>query len=492
MHVEVAGRVLSTLPIDDDHPYRTGAWQPNFVEYDASDLDVVGEIPDDLRGVYLRNTENPVHPSIDRLYHPFDGDGMLHMVHFHDGRAEYRNRFVRSVGFEAEQRAGHALWSGILGGPHQSLRPDGWGARTRMKDASSTDVVVHAGRALTSFYQCGDLYAFDPCTLEPLGRQTWDGKFPSDWGISAHPKPDAATGEMLVFNYAKTAPFMHYGVVDANNELVHWVDIPLPGPRLPHDMAFTERYAILNDCPLFWDADFLNQGAHVPRFRPDLPTRFAVIPRRGTSDDIRWFEAEPTYVLHWANAYDEGDEIVLDGFFQRDPMPSSDGETDPYRRAFRGLDTHRMQTVLKRWRMNIATGACHEEQLSERIMEFPMINQRFAGRPYRYVYTMTTQPGWFLFDSVVKVDLHTGREERYTFGDGVFASETPFAPRPNGTTDRAEDDGYLVTFTTDIANDCSECLVLDARDVAAGPIARIRLPERISSGTHSWWAEQPG
>ena len=152
-----------------------------------------------------------------------------------------------------------------------------------MKDASSTDVVVHAGRALTSFYQCGDLYAFDPCTLEQLGRETWNGAFPSDWGISAHQKPDPNTGEMLVFNYAKTAPFMHYGVVDADSELVHWVDVPLPGPRLPHDMAFTEHYAILNDCPLFWDAELLEQGAHVPRFRPDLPTRFAVIPRRGES-----------------------------------------------------------------------------------------------------------------------------------------------------------------------------------------------------------------
>jgi carotenoid cleavage dioxygenase-like enzyme len=483
--VEIAGRVSSTLPADDDHPYRTGAWQPNFVEYDATDLDVVGEIPDDLCGVYLRNSENPVHPSIDRLYHPFDGDGMLHMIRFSNGAAEYRNRFVRTVGFAAEQAAGHALWSGILGAPDQSLRDDGWGARTRMKDASSTDVVVHAGRALTSFYQCGDLYAFDPETLEQLGRERWNGKFPSDWGISAHQKPDVNTGEMLVFNYAKTAPFMHYGVVDANHDLVHWVDVPLPGPRLPHDMAFTEHYAILNDCPLFWDADFLAKGAHIPRFRPDLQTRFAVIPRRGATADIRWFEADPTYVLHWANAYEDGDEIVLDGFFQGDPMPAKGDEADPYRRAFRGIDTHRMQTVLKRWRMNLTTGGCKEEVVSDRIMEFPMMNQNFAGRPYRYTYNMTTQPGWFLFDSIVKVDLQTGAEQRYAFGDGVFGSETPMAPRA-GSVD--EDDGYLVTFTTDVQRDCSECLVLDAKDIAAGPIARVRLPERISSGTHSWWA----
>src|SRR5262245_11012345 len=38
--VEIANRVTPTLPADDDHPYRTGPWQPQFVEYDAYDLDV--------------------------------------------------------------------------------------------------------------------------------------------------------------------------------------------------------------------------------------------------------------------------------------------------------------------------------------------------------------------------------------------------------------------------------------------------------------------
>ncbi len=491
MRVEVVRRVESTLPDDDDHPYRTGAWQPNFTEYDAYDLDVEGELPADLEGVYLRNTENPVHPAIDRLYHPFDGDGMLHMVAFGGGTAQYRNRFVPTTGLAAEQEAGQALWSGILGSPDQSARADGWGARTRMKDASSTDVVVHAGRALTSFYQCGDLYAFDPRTLECAGPEAWHGRFPREWGISAHQKVDEHERELLVFNYAKEAPYMHYGVVDARHELVHWIDVPLPGPRLPHDMAFTERFAILNDCSLFWDADLLQQGAHVPRLHRDVPTRFAVVPRRGTTDDIRWFAAEPTYVLHWANAYEDGDTVVLDGFFQGDPTPDVDpsAETTRYQRAFRTLDTHRLQTRLHRWRFDLATGACTEETLSDRVMEFPMVNGGVAGRRYRYAYCMTTKPGWLLFDGIVKVDVDTGAEQRYAFEDGVFGSETPMAPRAGwaaGTS--AEDDGYLVTFTTDVERDCSECLVFDARDITIGPVARVRLPERIASGTHACWA----
>ncbi len=280
MHIEVIDRLRSTLPTDDDHPYRSGAWRPNYVEYDAFDLDVTGTVPDDLVGVYLRNTENPVHEAIG-TYHPFDGDGMLHSVHFHDGTADYRNRFVRTEGFEAEQVAGRSLWAGLAAAPEQSERTDGWGARGRMKDASSTDVVVHAGRALTSFYQCGDLYALSPVTLEQHGRETWDGKFPFVEGVSAHTKVDEDSGELLFFNYSTRAPYLHYGVVSRERELVHYVDVPLPGPRLPHDMAFTEQYAILNDCPMFWDPDLLERGHYAARFHPDMPTRFAIVPRRG-------------------------------------------------------------------------------------------------------------------------------------------------------------------------------------------------------------------
>ena len=167
----------------------------------------------------------------------------------------------------------------------------------------------------------------------------------------------------------------------------------------------------------------------MPRWHPDLPTRFAVVPRRGSTDDIRWFEADPTYVLHWVNAYEDGDEIVLDGFFQGDPMPAADGETDRYKRAFRGIDTHRMQTRLHRWRFNLATGATQGRDAVRSDHGVPD-DQRGStrGRPYRYSYNMTTQPGWFLFDGIVKVDLDTGAEERYAFGDGVFGSETPMAP----------------------------------------------------------------
>jgi carotenoid cleavage dioxygenase-like enzyme len=484
MDVEIVGRFLSTLPDDDDHPYRTGPWRPQTTEWRADDLVAVeGEIPADLDGIYLRNTENPLHPAL-KSYHPFDGDGMLHVVGFRDGKAFYRNRFVRTEAFEAENAAAGPLWPG-LAEPLSLARVDhGWGARTLLKDASSTDVVVHRGTALTSFYQCGDLYRLDPYTAETLGRETWNGAFPAAWGVSAHPKVDDTTGEMLFFNYGKSAPYMHYGLIEANNELAHYVEIPLPGPRLPHDMAFTPNYAILNDFPLFWDPDLLTRGVHVPKFHRDMPSRFAVIPRRGTTEEIRWFEAEPTFALHFVNAYEDGDEIVLDGFFQGDPEPADDGAGDHWQRAFRFLALDRMQARLHRWRLNLTTGAVCEAPLSETISEFGMINAAYAGAPYRYTYAATGKPGWFLFDGLVRHDVVTGTEQRFGFGEGVYGSESAMAPRVGS---RGEDDGYLVTLTTDMNADASYCAVFDAAGVENGPVCKIRLPERIPSGTHSTW-----
>ncbi len=484
MKIELRNTLETGLPPDDDHPYRSGVWQVQTREFDAWDLDVVeGEVPDDLNGVYLRNTENALFEPIKR-YHPFDGDGMLHSISFENGETRYANRFVRTEGLVAEQEAKRSLWAGLAEHPSNAVAERGWGARGMLKDAASTDVIVHRGRALASFYQCGELYALDPRTLEDLGRTTWNGWFPDD-GVSAHCKIDEHTGELLFFNYSTEAPFMHYGVVSAAGEVTTYIDVPLPGPRLPHDLAFTENWTILNDFPLFWDPEALADGFYSNRFHRDLPSRFALIPRHGSTEDIRWFEADPTFVLHWTNAYEDGDEVVLDGFFQHNPTASGVPRAESNYKGFETLDTNALGARAHRWRFNLVTGETTEEVMSERCTEFPMVNGRYAGRRHRYSYNARCAPGMFAFDGLVKHDLDTGVEELVEFADGTYVSETVMAPRDSSA---AEDDGYLVTFASDIVNDVSECVVFDAARPTDGPVVRLRLPERICSGTHSTWA----
>ncbi len=462
-----------------NHPYLNGAWTPLHEEVDADDLVVTfGTIPPDIDGVYLRNTENQVHQPLGR-FHPFDGDGMIHQIDFQGGKASYKNRYVRTRGFVAEQEARASLWGG-LADPVQLAKRPGWGAHGSLKDSSSTDIVVHAGRALSTFYQCGEGYRLDPLTLEQEGLESW---VPID-GMSAHPKVDEITGELMFFNYSKTAPYLHYGLVGADNKLKHYQAVPTPGPRLPHDMAFTQNYVILNDLPVFWDAKLLERNIHAVRFHEGIPSRFAIVPRNG--GEVRWFEAAPTYVLHWLNAYEEGDEIVLDGYFQEEPTPQPHAHAQPgFEHMMAYLDEHSFKSKLHRWRFNLKDGSTTEEQLDDRVMEFGMINAKYGGRPYRYGYSTLSKPGWFLFTGFVKTDLETRISTEYRLPEGVYASEAPFAPRI-GAVD--EDDGYLVSFLIDENNGTSECVLLDAKDITKGPICRIALPHKLCSGTHAVWA----
>jgi carotenoid cleavage dioxygenase len=151
------------------------------------------------------------------------------------------------------------------------------------------------------------------------------------------------------------------------------------------------------------------------------------------------------------------------------------------------LDEHSFRPKLHRWRFNLKTGETKEGHLDDRVLEFGMFNQRYAGRPYRYAYSTTTKPGWFLFNGFVKHDLQTGESWSLNLAEGRYASEAPFVPRLGA---RDEDDGYLVSFITDETLGTSECILVDCKRFEAGPVVRIALPHKLCSGTHSVWADR--
>ena len=196
----------------------------------------------------------------------------------------------------------------------------------------------------------------------------------------------------------------------------------------------------------------------------------------------------PTYVLHWVNAFEEGDEVVLDGYFQDNPTPRPDKSAPSgYEHMMGFLDLHAMGTRLHRWRFNLKTGETREERLCDKVVEFGTINQLYAGRPYRYCYSALSKPGMFLFNGIVKHDLMSGETLTVQLGQDEYASEAPFAPRINA---KDEDDGYVISFTTNEAAGRSECLLIDAKRFAEGPLCRIQLPHKICSGTHATWASR--
>ncbi|MQA83671.1 MAG: 9-cis-epoxycarotenoid dioxygenase [Streptosporangiales bacterium] len=459
----------------EDNPYLVGVYAPVHTEITADDLEIVGTIPKDLDGVFVRTGPNPQYEPQGR-YHWFDGDGMLHAIRFADGRASYRNRWVRTKAFQKEARAGRTLWTGVMEHPggNEAVNRKG----LPLKDTANTSVHYHNGKVLALWYLAGEPYAVDPHTLDTIGVETFDGTLQCD--MSAHAKVDERTGELFFFDYGPRPPYLRYGVVDAGGRVTHCVDIDLPGARMPHDMAITDSYAILMDLPLYRDPEAAREGRHKIIFDRELPSRFAVIPRRGTGSEVRWFEASPCYIYHIINAFEDGPEVVLDVCSVSRPQPIGSGNPLARMLSYLRLDAH-----LHRYRFNVRTGGTREERRDDDNTEFPAIPTHLTGRRSRYAYNVHISPKeTLLFDGLVKYDLTTGTSERYAFGEGRWGSETPFALRPGAV---AEDDGYLVSFVQDEREGRSEVVILDAGDIAAGPVGRVLLPQRVPIGFHATW-----
>lgn len=456
-------------------PYLGGNYAPIDTELTASDLPVVGTLPDDLAGTFVRNGANPKLPPKGR-YHWFDGDGMIHAVELGGGCATYRNRYVRTEGLTAELEAGRPLWTGLL------ERPDFRNPGGPYKDTGNTDLVWFGGELLALWWLSGKARVIRLPELATVGEETFGGTLPRC--ISAHPKVDPRTGELIFFDYQPVPPYLTYGVISPSGRVVHHVAIDLPGPRFQHDIAITPQYTILFDFSLQWDEAELARGRSKLVFRRDRPTRFGVIPRFGSGDEVRWFEASPCFMYHTINAWEEGDEIVLIGCKTLNPL-AADPTNPPARRAAPVLGHLRLEPVFHRWRLDLRTGGTKEETLDDVSTEFPRMDNRALGTKSRWSYHGRFEGSEsMLFDACVKYDAESGSSKAHVYPKGWYGGETVFAPRIGS---RAEDDGYLVTFVANEASGESELYVIDAQNVDHEPVARVRIPQRVPTGYHTWW-----
>ncbi|HRI65676.1 MAG TPA: carotenoid oxygenase family protein [Polyangium sp.] len=453
-------------------PYLSGNYAPIHTESSIANLQVIGEIPRDLEGTFVRTGANPRFRQEGR-HHWFDGDGMIHAVRFENGAASYTNRWVRTKAFLAEEEAGKSLWRGV------TERPDFTNPLGPFKDSSNTDLVFHGGRLLSLWWLGGEVYVIGLPGLETCGTENWGGKMPT---VSAHPKVDAITGELLVFDYKPFPPYLTYAVMSPTGELVHHTTVDLPGPRLQHDLAITEHYTLFFDMTLMWEPELLKVGKTRVKFFRDQPGRIGILPRHAPGSEIRWFEVTPYYMYHTINAWEEGDKVVLLGCKIEAPLVG-----DPLNppRDVPAIGFLRLEPCLYRWEFDLKTGGVKETKLDDVVAEFPRMDNRVLGRKTRYSYRQRfAQEPTLLFDGVVKHDTETDSSTTHSYPKGFFGSETVFAPR---TGSKSEDDGYLVTFVVEEATGKSEAWVLDAQNMTAPPVARVEIPQRIPTGYHAWW-----
>ncbi|MDF0529948.1 carotenoid oxygenase family protein [Tsukamurella sp. 8F] len=474
------------------HPFLQGNYAPVQEEVTATDLSVAGAIPPHLDGRYLRIGPNPVGTADPARYEWFMGSGMVHGIRISDGRAQwYRNRWVRSA--DVCRRLGEPRRRG----------PAGAG----IDFASNTNVLAQAGRTLaiaefgvSPYELTEDLDTVGPCDFGGTLRG----------GYSGHPKRDPETGELHAVSYSPMwGNLVRYTVTGVDGRVCRRVDIPLRRNVMIHDFSLTERYVVIYDLPVVMDlavagrsrlarrlgyelTDWVSRhpapgpiisavGRASGMMQPDIglpyrwdPTHQAkllVMPRDGGPTDVREFDIDPCFIYHTLNAHDDGVRITLE--LSRFPK-AYDGDSNP----MVGLP------AFERWIVDLSAGTVRREGLDDRPQDFPRVDERTVGRAHRYGYTIgygRREDALGAPEVLVKHDGDGATQVKH-FGSDREPGEFVFVPN---APDSGEDDGVLMGFVYDRAEDRSSLQIVDAQTL--DQVATVHLPARVPNGFHGNW-----
>ena len=449
---------------------------PIPMECDAPFLKIEGELPRELNGTLYRNGPNPQFDVPGA--HWFVGDGMLHAFHLEDGRASYRNRWVRTPKWLAEHDAGRAIFAGF--GPIK-LR-DAPPTSCNDSGVANTNIISHAGRLLA--LEEGHLPTeIDPATLATRGYCNYDSRIAGPF--TAHPKVDPLTGEMIFFGYNAKGPFssaLSYGVVDSGGRVSRFEHFDTPYSSMVHDFIVTANRVLFPILPLTGSMERAMKGEPAYAWEPAKGGYVGVMPRSGKTSEIRWFRAEACYVFHVLNAWDDGSRIVADVMqYEEAPLfPFPDGrKTDPAKSRAR----------LCRWTFDLDanTDQFSRVYLDDLAGEFPRVDDRRAG--------LATTHGWYAcanpdlaastaLHGIVHVDGHGTRRAQYMLPRGDSISEPVFVERG---ADAPEGDGWLLAVVWRARENRSDLAVFNAQDVGSGPVALVKLGHRVPDGFHGNW-----
>lgn len=458
----------------------SGGFRSLREEHDGRVEDIDGAVPGWLRGTLFRNGSGRNELGGEWFPHWFDGDGMISAVRFGGDGVRFANRYVRTDNYRDETAAGTIMHRGF-----GKMRPGGVLANAFRQPAnvSNTSVLMQGGRLL-SLWEGGPPTALDPATLDTRGIETFEGQVKA---FSAHPKVDPHTGEIFNFgiDYGRKTTLTIYRLDKAG--IRKFEPIALPDPAMNHDFVLTERHLVFCIGPILVQPVKMILGLMsfdaALKWDGGRPARILIVPRDGASAP-RWIEAEPFFQFHFANGFEESDgTLVLD--LARYPDYATIGEA--LRSYWKSDWPADGMARLTRLRVDPA-GKIESRTFDSGVAnEFPCIDPRRAGRPYRYAYIASnpddSRRG--LQQRVSRVDFRTGSVTSHSFAPDGYAGEPLFVPR---TVDGEEDDGVVLTMIYDSATQRSSIVGLDAADLAARPLFTARLGHHVPYSLHGTFA----
>jgi len=436
-----------------------GALAPVGDEHDSVAFEVTGRVPADLNGTLIRNGPNPFAGKFAGadVLDWWPEAAMLHGISFTDGKVtRYRNRWVQTQNYA------------VNNGEEVALRVD---------SNPNVNVIEHAGEIL-ALAEGGPPVRVNT-SLETLGQSDFHPTLNA--GVTAHPKIDARTGELMCFRADWATPFLTYSVLNQEGKQTVALEVDLAAPSMMHDMAITARHSILMDLNVGYDFSMFDEGYRIPICWDEKRTsRLCVLARDGSA--MNWFDIEPCFIQHVVNASEkspdtlEMDVVRYPRYFKRDKrnqgfLPNPLG-------------------VLWRYTIDLIQGSVIEQQLDDLHIELPRINESWVGHPNRYLYAVV-QPSDREMRGIVCYDLASNTQQIHPVAPGDQNSEPIFVPKP-GTNNANENDGYILVCVFRHSSNTTEIRILDASDISKAPLATVALGRRVPAGFHGAWIPAAG
>ncbi|XP_071705815.1 zeaxanthin 7,8(7',8')-cleavage dioxygenase, chromoplastic-like [Rutidosis leptorrhynchoides] len=458
-----------------------------------------------LEGVYIRIGPNPQFTP-NGPHHYFDGNGMMQSIRFSQGRATFCCRYVKTNKYLFEHQAGSYIIPNIIGGM-QDLGP--FIARAALFAArcilgqydysqgfgvANTSIVHFGGRvyALCESDLPYEIKVKNDGDIITLGRHDSNGNLTLN--MTTHPKVDPETKEAFAFRYWATYPYMTYFRFDANGD--KQPDVPIFSMKqssLTHDMAITQKYAIIFDIQLGADPMNFIRGRRLVSFDPTKVPKIGILPRLATNESgIKWFDAPGLNVLHVVNAWDEIDDdgsevvvLVASNILQVEHLMEQ---------------IHMIEPCMEIVTIHFRTGVVSRKSMSTNNFELPVINQAYVAKKNRYFYSVINEKRPLKSSmvrtlGVVKLDITASSENNTKdrnkhivasrmYGENCFGGEPYFVARDPDDPNSEEDDGYVVSYVHDESSGKSKFVAMDARSPSLEIVVEVKLPQRVPYGLH--------
>jgi beta,beta-carotene 9',10'-dioxygenase len=442
-------------------------------------LPVQGHLPDWLEGTLLRNGPGQMTVGAQRFRHWFDGFAMLHKFSFAGGRVSYAGKYLETKARASAEAEGRITYTDFATDPCRSLFARAMAMFTHQVTDNAKVSIGHFADRFLAMTETAIQVEFDPETLKSVGVFQYEDA-PVGQMTTAH--PHYADGFMynVVTRFGRASQVRAYRI-DADLRRERIGAFGAAKPSYMHSFGMTPHYLVVTEFPLvvnplalmFWLKPFIENFAWEPR----RGTPFTVLDRR-TGQVVARLEADPFFAFHHVNAFERGDELVLDIV----AYPDADIVTHYYLERLTASELRLPFGRLTRYTVPLRGGRVRSEPLSDACIELPHID--YAGYNMnpeaRYVYGIGLHPERTheFYNQIVKIDARDGtttswHEARCYPGEPVFVA----APERRG-----EDHGVLLSVVLDADAATSFLLVLDARDLAE--VARARLPQPVMIGFH--------